>query len=444
MADIKTNEGLRDITGVIAEIKKSRKLSVANKDALLRFYNEKLATGSMKKSTMYYKLKNIKRLGENVSKDFKEMTREDLVQFFNELTPLPRRSPLTGKSYVVKSDYSQYSLWFYKQIIKSFFRWLYEGDAGVIRDRYGSTQQVSWIKGSTNKLKEKYAKEVLTREEILTLLKSTKNKRDKAIIALLFETGLRAGEMLAMKRADINFHDDFAEFKVDGKTGERMVLAIFSYPYLKQWLEQLDNDKDYLDSSVSDYVWPAYKRIGEKNFTKLNYSRVMTSFSLYEMIGRAVRRAGIKKHICTHALRHSSATDFAKQGYTETEMRIKYGWTPASNMVSRYSHFKYDDLKQKVLFKAGKNPAHADQMQPLNLAKHCPFCSHENPFENEYCGKCAKPLNINRLKEYEKANAAYTFTSKVITNLTQLEKKGLDVQKFNEFMQQWVRQETKE
>ena len=434
-----------NIEDLLNSIKAAPNLNEANKSTIMRFYYEKLATGSMKKTTLNYKLKFIKRLAEALNKDFEEMTREDLIQFFNTLKPQPKTPKLNGTTLNIEiGEYSQYTVWLYKQVAKSFFKWLYEGNQTTPRDGHGAPLQVSWIRGSMNKIRPKFEKEVLTREEITKMIKTTNSLRDKAIISVLFETGLRASELLSMKRKDITFHEDYAEFKVDGKTGERMVMAVFSQPYLRQWIDFLESSKDYLNSNIKEFIWPAFGKVGKKKFNKVGYNELLNHFSLLSVITRAVKRAEISKHICTHSLRHSSATSFAKEGYTETEMRLKYGWTPTSNQVNRYNHQSWSDLKNRVLFKAGKNPEYEKQTQPLNLSKHCPFCSNENPFENEYCGKCAKPLNMNKIKEYEKANTAYAFTSQVIDNLTTLEKKGFDVQKFNDFMQQWVKQETKE
>ena len=59
-------------------------------------------------------------------------------------------------------------------------------------------------------------------------------------------------------------------------------------------------------------------------------------------------------------------------------MKLKYGWTPTSQIPANYTHYKYDELKNKILQKNGKiteTPQTETDMFPL---KECPFCTHEN------------------------------------------------------------------
>jgi len=78
----------------------------------------------------------------------------------------------------------------------------------------------------------------LTHEQVILLLDSAENLRDKAIIALFTESGLRLTELAKIKRCDINW--DGRYIKVIGK-GCKEALAPFgglSEGYLRQWLSQ--------------------------------------------------------------------------------------------------------------------------------------------------------------------------------------------------------------
>lgn len=426
---------------LLEKVKNSDKISQENKKLILNYYNEKIASGGIKPRSMHYKLKILSRLGEAINKNFKDLTKEELIQFFNELTPQDKVMRKGDKEYRTPiREYSEMSLWLYKQSIKAFWRWLFENDGTVAKDRFGSPPQVSWIKGSLTKVKNKYPKEVLTREEVQKMIKSCKNLRDKAIIALLFETGTRASELLGMRKKEIYLNTDYAEFKVDGKTGERQVMAVKSYPYLKQWIDFVETHKEMVNPEHNEFIWLTFPKVGTKNNKFIHRSTLLTTGGLAALIKRAGQKAGIQKRVWTHGFRHSSATDFAKQGYTEVEMRTKYGWAPTSQIPANYTHYKYDDLKNKILHRNGKTteaPQIDAEMIPI---RECPFCSYENPFENEYCGKCAKPLNEKLIKDSEKTMKAYAFTKEVINNLSMLEKKGFDIRQFNQFIEEWVKQ----
>ena len=53
------------------------------------------------------------------------------------------------------------------------------------------------------------------------MIKVSSHPRNKALIAILFETGMRASELLGMKLNEVEFHEDYCEFVCDGKTGKR-------------------------------------------------------------------------------------------------------------------------------------------------------------------------------------------------------------------------------
>lgn len=422
----------------LGRLKKSTNISPENRKLILNYYNEKIASG-MKPRSMHYKLIILTRLGESISKNFKELKKEELIEFFNELKPKDKVIVRGKKEYRIPiKEYAEVTIWLYKQSVKAFWRWMYEQDNKIAKDRFGSPMQVSWIKGSLSKIKNKFPKEVLTREEVQKMIKASKNIRDKAIIAVLFETGIRASELLGMDRKDLFMNGDYAEFKVDGKTGERPVMAIKSLPYLKQWLDFVDEHKEMINPEHTNAIWLTFPKIGTTSNKFIHRSTPLTTGGLAALIKRAGQKARIEKRVWTHGFRHSSATDFAKQGYNEVEMKLKYGWTPTSQIPANYTHYKFDDLKNKILHINGKIAELPETDANSIPIRECPFCSHENPFENQYCGNCAKPLNEKLLKDSEKTMKAYAFTKEVIDNLSMLEKKGFDIRQFNEFMGGWV------
>lgn len=154
-------------------------------------------------------------------------------------------------------------------------------------------------------------------------------------------------------------------------------------------------------------------------------SPILTNGGLLTMVKTAAEKAGIKKRVWTHDFRHSSATDFAKQGYNETELRLKYGWTETSNIPANYTHYKHNELKNKLLARNGKKTVEPEPDVNILKLKECSFCSRENPFESEYCSYCGKPLNIQRIKELEQKSEAMNVIQKLLAQ--ELEKKGIDV-----------------
>lgn len=131
--------------------------------------------------------------------------------------------------------------------------------------------------------------------------------RDKAIVELLFSTGLRVSELAKLKKGDVNLKRD--EFTVRGKGGKSRV--VFTSEQARFWVKRyLDARKDmneYLLVS-HDRAQKAQKRSAKKEDAPL------TDRSVQRVVERLTREAGITKSVTPHTLRHSYATDLLRNG----------------------------------------------------------------------------------------------------------------------------------
>jgi len=409
-----------------------------NKKLVLDYYHEKLASDSNLGSLVNY-LKILSRLVDFSGKPFKELPKQELIDFFINLKPcgvyLPTKK---GRFLNQVAEYSPQTLIRMKANVKVFWKWMFQGDSSSPRDDAGVPLAVSWIKTCYRGVKSRHEKEVLSRDEAQNMIKVSKNIRTKALIAILFESGMRAGELLGMKNSQLVFHDDFCEFVCDGKTGKRPVILVKSYPFLSQWLDYAETRRKDIPAKYKDIVWLNMMNFGHTGITPLSRD------GLRNLLKYAGERAGIKKRVWTHGFRHSSATDFAKQGYNETELRLKYGWTATSNIPSNYTHYKHDELKNKILRHSGKSVSEPEPDGNILKLKECPFCGSESPFDSSFCGKCSKPLDVKMVKEAEKQAQALTTMQEIITKLGSMENKGFDLQAFNRFMETWVKTNAKQ
>ena len=105
---------------------------------------------------------------------------------------------------------------------------------------------VEWIK--RKKIQKEYIDNILTREEIKKIMGNTVCLRDRCIISILYDAGLRISELAGLRIKDIELDSYGASIKVSGKTGERKIRLIDSVPVLKQWLNEHpmkeDNNKE--------------------------------------------------------------------------------------------------------------------------------------------------------------------------------------------------------
>lgn len=128
--------------------------------------------------------------------------------------------------------------------------------------------------------------------------------RDRAILELLFSSGLRVSELVALDRDHINLKR--REFMVRGKGQKDR--PIFISPEAAKWVEL------YL-AKRSDTSRPLFVRYSGTKQVDLsgNFHR-LTARSIQRLVARYALLAGITKHVSPHTLRHSFATDLLMNG----------------------------------------------------------------------------------------------------------------------------------
>lgn len=164
----------------------------------------------------------------------------------------------------------------------------------------------------------KLPEELLRPAEIQNMMKCCTRDQDRTMIAVLWETGCRIGELLGMQRKHISNDVIGAVLIVNGKTGMRRIRIIESAPYLDGWISGRSLGPD---GHVFDITYPtAVKRLKT-----------------------IARRAGITKRIYPHLFRHSRAT-FLASHLTEAQLCHYMGWTIGSDMARIYVHLSGVDM----------------------------------------------------------------------------------------------------
>jgi len=136
-------------------------------------------------------------------------------------------------------------------------------------------------------------------------LKNLKGLRDKAILELLFSTGLRVSELCSLNK-DLNITSD--EFPIRGK-GEK-VRVVFLSDLAKKALKSYLGKRDDMDEAMFVQV-PG--RGGKKLLDKKDSIR-LTPRSIERLVKFYATKAGISKRVTPHVIRHSFATDLLSNG----------------------------------------------------------------------------------------------------------------------------------
>lgn len=160
--------------------------------------------------------------------------------------------------------------------------------------------------------------------------------RDKAILELLFSTGMRVSELCSLSR-DIDLDRD--EFAVRGK-GEKIRVVFLSS-------SAKDAIKAYLNkrTDVDDALFIHIGRGGEKTLAKKEGSLRLTSRSVERLVKHYAVKAGITKKVTPHVIRHSFATDLLQNGADIRSVQALLGHANIAT-TQIYTHVTDNQLRE--------------------------------------------------------------------------------------------------
>jgi integrase/recombinase XerD len=258
---------------------------------------------------------------------------------------------------------------------KKYYRWA------------GHPEVVSWIK-TKNILKKINPDKLLTSAEVHTMLKVWHKERDKALLAMAYESGMRRGELLSLRVEDVKITGNECNVRipdnsegddVKAKTGTRSLVLIESIPYIQKYLNIHSGTGRLFDISET---------------------------RAHEIIKGMAAKANISKNVYWHLLRHTRATELARLGMQETAMKKRFGWDESSSMIKRYTSLTDEDANNSYRDALGMGVKKRDII--INpLAKRCAKCNKLID-EGEYCTQCAE---IQRLTE---ANTKATLNNETL------------------------------
>ncbi len=273
-----------------------------------------------------------------------------------------------------KGTYSEWTIEGYKQTFKKFYTWMKK------------EKSIDWIRRNNKPDYKKKPDFIITQGEVDLLVASCDNARDKAIFSLLYDTGIRIGELLTLRIKDIAFDDYGMKILVTGKTGPRIVRAIGdSVGYVKGWMnvhpDQFNEDAILFCQFQNSHI-------------ELNHYAV---YNMFKKVKRRAIKIGFPKNkrINPHKFRHNRATELAskvKGPVLEKEM----GWIPSSRMTRVYVHLSDEDVDKAILEAQGVKVE--KKLEPIRKARICLYCKSPNPAIGKYCLQCGRPLDYDEAK----------------------------------------------
>jgi len=358
------------------------------KNRIKEFLSYLQAREELSEERLYFYSVKLRKIAGIMGETFLDPSDKDVEKALNTIRSNP--------------SYSEWTIEGFKQAFKKFYKW------------NGNEDSVKWIKRNNKPNYKKKPDFIITQGEVDLLISSCDNARDKAIFSLLYDTGVRIGELLSIKIKDVSFDDYGMRILVSGKTGVRVVRAIGdSVGYVRAWLN-VHPDQFNEDTFL---------------FVKFKDPREALDIgSLYRMFNKVKHRA-IKigfppnKRINPHKFRHNRATELAskvKGPVLEKEM----GWVPSSRMTRVYIHLSDDDVDRAILEAHGIKVE--KKAESARRARICLYCKAPNPGNAKYCLQCGRPLDYDEAKLLDERVEKVTDILKKSDLISDTEKQILD------------------
>lgn len=215
--------------------------------------------------------------------------------------------------YKKKEGLNQTSIWIYEKKLIQFFNFCFNETDDI---KYSKIiKRLKNIRVDTPKTKVR-SQDILFPEDIKRLINVSTLERDRCLIAVLFEAGLRVGELRALTNDMIQMDEQKQEVvfnvpdEIGCKTGSRSVLCTDVYGYVTDW-QKCNTSKKFMPLSPS-----GINRIFKVLFKK----------------------AGINTPSNPHILRHSSITNACILKLQPNQISMRYWGIPNSNSMAVYLH----------------------------------------------------------------------------------------------------------
>ena len=187
--------------------------------------------------------------------------------------------------------------------------------------------------------KELHLPDVLSLEEIDKMvaqidMSKSESHRNRAIIEMLYGSGLRVSELVNLRLSDIYLKEGY--MRITGKGSKQRLVPIS--PVAAEWFLYWMQDRSVLDIKAEATDIAFVNR----------YGRQLTRAMIFTIIKTLARAAGIQKTISPHTLRHSFATHLLQNGADLRIIQQLLGHESIST-TEIYTHVDIHDLREAVL-----------------------------------------------------------------------------------------------
>ncbi|MHB8689331.1 MAG: tyrosine-type recombinase/integrase [Candidatus Dormibacteraceae bacterium] len=181
--------------------------------------------------------------------------------------------------------------------------------------------------------------EVLSRKEIDTLEQAAMDERDRLVIRVLADTGLRVSELLGLRREDLreNTHDRVYSLRVIGKGNKEREV-----PIPPPTFKRLKHYAEHGGPKGSEYIFTGKRRHSGQ-------VRRLTKSGADQLVRNLGKQAEIEKRVYPHLLRHSYATWALSKGMNPVTLAKILGHANLTMIMDTYSHLVVADTYDAMM-----------------------------------------------------------------------------------------------
>lgn len=240
--------------------------------------------------------------------------------------------------------------------------------------------------------------QLLSEAEIQALIDAAPNPREKALIAMLADSGLRIGALGSLRVRDVDFSGPTATVTINEnanvKGASGTIPLTWSEGYLGNWLDNHPR-RDDPDAAL---------------IHKLNQIGGDDGALDYHYLSRRVKEAADgadieRDRVNTHNFRKSAISRWIREGMPEQAIKHRATWDVDTDMFETYSGVRDEELNDQIL-------AHYDLDEDAEAVTHtvenCPRCRTSLLGSESFCPSCGAPLSQVAAEEVDAAEDAVT------------------------------------
>jgi integrase/recombinase XerD len=334
---------------------------------MLKEFMREIKNKRRSKNTIVTLKQSLEKAQDNLGEPLEDLTYEQIISYIEKLD---KELSSNSVALVVSKFIQFYNYCFDKTEDTKYFK--------LVKELKRLDRKIDG-----NKLKPS---EILLPEDIKKLINVATLERDRCIVAVLFESGIRRGELLSLTNNMVTMDDvkQLVTFEIPDfegcKTGSRFVTCSDIYGYVQDW-QKCDTSDRFMPLSES---------------------------GLKVILIRLFEKAKIKKPSNPHQFRHSAITYAVNIGMQQNAICMRFWGTPSSDMLDTYIHLSESMQSESYLKAKGMN---GDATKVINpLACRCVECGRLIQLGN-LCKQCKENADLklkvsqqeNRLLEQSKS-----------------------------------------